>query len=115
VTRSRAKTRPATPADARNYLQKSKEFLRAASDSLELGNCTAAAGNAIHAGISAGDAISAVLIGTVSQGEHADAVGHLEKQFGGPVELFPAYWLMPHVRGSEAVRPWSALVAEESS
>jgi HEPN domain-containing protein len=76
--RPRAKTRAATPADAKNYLQKSKEFLRAASDSLELGNCTAATGNAVHAGISAGDAISAVLIGAVSQGEHADAVGHLE-------------------------------------
>jgi len=78
TTRPRGKTRAASTAEAKSYLQKSKEFLRASSDSLELGNYTAATGNAVHAAISAGDAISAILTGSVSQGEHADAVGQLE-------------------------------------
>jgi len=68
----------ATPADARAYLAKAKEFLRAAQDSLQLGNRTAATGNAVHAGIAASDAIVAALAGSISQGEHADAPTHLE-------------------------------------
>ena len=52
--------------------------LRAARDSLELGNYTAAVGNAVHAGIAAADAISAARARTVWRGEHAQAVKHLE-------------------------------------
>jgi hypothetical protein len=57
---------------------KSKEFLRAAQDSLQLGNRTAATGNAVHAGIAASDAIAASLAGSISVGEHADAPAHLD-------------------------------------
>ncbi len=59
--RRQAQSRPASPADARAYLSKAREFLRAASDSdsLELGNLIAATGNAVHAGIGAADAIAA--------------------------------------------------------
>jgi hypothetical protein len=46
----RMQTRPASAADARAYLDKAREFLRAAEDSRELGNRVAAAGNAVHAG-----------------------------------------------------------------
>ena len=74
-----AKTRAATQADAAAYLAKAREFLQAAHDSLALGNRTAATGNAVHAGISASDAVAAALVGSVSQGEHADAAGHLER------------------------------------
>ncbi len=68
----------ATAADAAAYLAKAREFLRAAHDALALGNRTAATGNAVHAGISASDAVAAALVGAVSQGDHADAAGYLE-------------------------------------
>ena len=64
--------------DATAYLAKAAEFLRAAQDSLVLGNRTAATGNAVHAGIAASDALSAALAGLVSQGDHADAPSHLD-------------------------------------
>ena len=44
AARRQTTTRPASAADARAYLDKALEFLRAAEDSLELGNCVAAAG-----------------------------------------------------------------------
>jgi hypothetical protein len=68
----------AGPADAQAYLDKAEEFLRAAQHAPELGNNTAAVGNAVHAGIAAADAISAVRTRTVWRGEHAQAAGHLE-------------------------------------
>jgi hypothetical protein len=83
VTRARAKKRSATRSDAVAYLAKAQEFLRAANDSLELPNRTAATGNAVHAGIAASDALSAVLAGSVSQGDHSDAPVHLDA-IGGP-------------------------------
>ena len=70
--------RPAGVAEARGYLSKAQEFLKAASDSLALSNHTAAVGNSVHAGIAAADAISAVRTRTVWRGEHAQAAGHLE-------------------------------------
>jgi len=48
-------TRPASTADAGAYVDKAREFLRGAEDSLGLGNRVAAAGNAVHAGIDAAD------------------------------------------------------------
>ena len=66
MPRGRAKTRTATAADAAAYLAKGREFLRAAQDALALGNRTAASGNAVHAGISASDAVAAALVGAVS-------------------------------------------------
>jgi hypothetical protein len=67
MPRAQAKTRTASPADAAAYLAKAVEFLQAAQDSLALGNRTAATG------IAASDAITAMLAGSVSQGEHSDA------------------------------------------
>jgi hypothetical protein len=74
------------PADAVAYVVKAAEFLRAAQDSLQLGNRTAATGNAVHAGIAASDAIAAALVGSVSQGDHADAPGHLDS-IGGDARV----------------------------
>jgi hypothetical protein len=65
-------------SEARAYLDKAQEFLRAAEDSLELSHHTAAVGNAVHAGIAAADAFSAVRTRTVWRGEHSRAAGHLE-------------------------------------
>ena len=78
MPRRRAQAVPAGLSDARVFLDKAREFLRAAQDSLELSNNTAAVGNAVHAGILAADAISAVRTRTVWRGEHAQAAGHLE-------------------------------------
>jgi len=75
-------TRPVSPADARAYLSKAKEFLQAASDALEHQNFTATAGNAVHAGIAAADAVSAMKAGVVWVGEHSQAARHLESVGG---------------------------------
>jgi hypothetical protein len=71
AARRQSQTRPATPGDARAYLDKAREFLRAAEDSLGLGNRVAAAGNAVHAGIGAADAITASRAAVVWKGEHS--------------------------------------------
>ena len=78
MPRAKPQARPAGTSDARSYLDKAQEFLRAAQHSLELSNHTAAVGNAVHAGIAAGDALSAARTRTVWRGEHAQAAGHLE-------------------------------------
>ena len=78
MPRPRTRARSAGLNDARAFLDKAREFLRAAHDSLELSNQTAAVGNAVHAGILAADAISAVHTRAVWRGEHAQAAVHLE-------------------------------------
>jgi HEPN domain-containing protein len=74
----RGKQQPVNVADGEAYLTKANEFLHAARESLTAGNHSAAVGNAVHAGILAGDAISAVKLQTVWRGEHMQAVTHLE-------------------------------------
>jgi hypothetical protein len=55
-----------------------------AEDNLDLERYTPAAGDAIHAGISAKDAIVTVLTGATSKGrEHAAAVKELKQALGG--------------------------------
>lgn len=78
----RTQTRPGSAADARVSEDKAREFLRAAEDSLELGNRVAAAGNAVHAGIGAADAITAARAAVVWKGEHSQSPAHLEKVGG---------------------------------
>jgi hypothetical protein len=76
--RRQAATRAATRADAVAFLAKSREFFRAAQDSLGLEHQVAATGNAVHAGIAAADAIAAARLGSVWVGEHTQAAGHVE-------------------------------------
>jgi hypothetical protein len=78
MSRPRPRAQPAGLPEARAYLEKAQEFLRAALESLRLSNHTAAAGNSVHAGTSAADAISAARTRTVWRGEHAQAPKHLE-------------------------------------
>ncbi|MDA8047775.1 MAG: hypothetical protein M0Z30_21505, partial [Actinomycetota bacterium] len=82
TARRQSQTRSASAADARAYLDKAREFLRAAEDSLELGNRVAAAGNAVHAGIGAADAITAARAAVVWKGEHSQSPAHLERAGG---------------------------------
>jgi HEPN domain-containing protein len=68
---------------ARNFLRRAQEYLAAAEDSLTAGRHTPAAGDAIHAGISAKDAIVTALTGTTSKGKnHATAAGELKQALG---------------------------------
>ena len=76
---SRGRTQPASAADAEAYLAKASEFLRAAQDALQLGNFTAATGNAVHAGIAAADVIASARSGTIWRGPHDQASVHLER------------------------------------
>jgi hypothetical protein len=80
--RRRPETRPASAADSRAYLAKAREYLRASADSLEIGNFTAATGTAVHAGISAGDAVAAIRAEAIWRGEHSQAARYLDKYVG---------------------------------
>ena len=68
---------------AKRYLQKAEEYLASAQDNLDLERATPAAGDAIHAGISAKDAIVTALTGTTSKGkDHATAARELRTALG---------------------------------
>lgn len=63
---------------ARSFLKKAEEYLASAEDNLVAERYTPAAGDAIHAGISAKDAILTALTGTTGKGQsHATAVKEL--------------------------------------
>ena len=82
AVRGQTRTRSASAADALAFLEKVREFLRAAQDPLELGSRVAAAGNAVHAGIGAADAITAARAAVVWKGERSQAPARLEKVGG---------------------------------
>ena len=68
---------------ARAFLTKAEEYLASAEDSLAAERYTPASGNAIHAGISAKDAIVTALTGTTSKGkDHATAARELRTALG---------------------------------
>jgi HEPN domain-containing protein len=65
---------------AKSFLRKAEEYLASAEDNLEAGRYTPAAGDAIHAGISAKDAIVTALTGSTSKGkDHAPAAKELAR------------------------------------
>lgn len=65
---------------ARNFLKKAEEYLASAEANLAAQRPTPAAGDAIHAGISAKDAILTVLTGSTSKGkDHATAAKELRQ------------------------------------
>lgn len=80
MTARPARTRPASVSDAQRYLEKAREYLQAATVSLDFGNHVAATGNAVHAGIAAADSIAAMEAGAVWRGEHAQAQNYLERR-----------------------------------
>jgi hypothetical protein len=82
VTRREGKTRRAGAVDAHAFLSKAIEFLTAAQDSLAHENYVATAGNAVHAGIAAADAITAARAGQVWKGEHTQSAGYLRTAGG---------------------------------
>lgn len=63
---------------AKADLRKAEEYIESAEDNLELERYTPAAGDSIHAGISAKDAIVTSLVGTTGKSkDHAAAVKEL--------------------------------------
>jgi hypothetical protein len=65
------------------FLRKAKEYLASAEDNLAAERHTPAAGDAIHAGISAKDAIVIILTGSTSKGkDHATAAKELKQALG---------------------------------
>lgn len=68
---------------ARSFLQKAQEYLDSAHDNRDLERATPAAGDAIHAGISAKDAIVTALTGATSKAkDHAAAARELGHALG---------------------------------
>lgn len=68
---------------ARRYLTKAQEYLASAHDNLDLERATPAAGDAIHAGISAKDAIVTMLTGATSKAkDHAKSAKELRTALG---------------------------------
>lgn len=75
-------TVPATIADAEVLLAKAQEFSRSADDALREERFATTTLNAVHAGILAADAISAVRAKVVWKGEHGGAPAHLSRAAG---------------------------------
>lgn len=68
---------------AKNFLKKAEEYLASAETNLAAERYTPAAGDSIHAGISAKDAIVTALTGSTSKGkDHATAAKELKKTLG---------------------------------
>lgn len=68
---------------AKRYLQKAEEYLASAQDNFDLERATPSAGDAIHAGISAKDAIVTLLTGATSKAtDHAKSAGELRAALG---------------------------------
>lgn len=72
---------------AKNFLKKAEEYLASAEANLAAERYTPAAGDSIHAGISAKDAIVTTLTGSTSKGkDHATAAKELLKALGKRAE-----------------------------
>ena len=68
---------------ARSFLRKAQEYLDSAQDNRDLERATPAAGDSIHAGISAKDAIVTALTGATSKAkDHAAAARELRQALG---------------------------------
>ncbi len=68
---------------AKRHLQKAEEYLESAEDNLSVERATPAAGDAIHAGISAKDAIVTALTGATSKAkDHTKSAPELRRALG---------------------------------
>ncbi len=76
---------------ARRYHRKARDYLDSAQDNLDLERMTPAAGDAIHAGISAKDAIVTALTGATTRSKnHAKAAGELRSAMAGRTDAATA-------------------------
>jgi HEPN domain-containing protein len=72
MTRGKPRTRPVAPHQVIQFLHKAEEFLSTAQEALREGWHSPAAGNAVHSGINACDAILGARIGERSSGQDHD-------------------------------------------
>jgi HEPN domain-containing protein len=77
MTRGKPRTRPVAPHQVVQFLQKAEEFLHTAEEALTEGWNSPAAGNAVHAGINACDAILGARTGERSAGQDHDQAADL--------------------------------------
>jgi HEPN domain-containing protein len=76
---------------AKAFLKKAEEYLASAEDNMAAGRYTPAAGDAIHAGSSAKDAIVTVLTGATHKAkDHAAAAKELKQALGQRTEASTA-------------------------
>ena len=72
-----------TRENAQAFLKKAEEYLSSAQDSVDMERYTVAAGDSIHAGISAKDAIVTMLTGSTGKSkDHMAAVRELHQALG---------------------------------
>lgn len=88
---------------ANNYLRKAQEYLDSAEANAVADRYTPAAGDAIHAGISAKDAIVTVLTGSTNKGkDHKAAVRELRRSLGPRSEAASAEKALRQLVSSKA-------------
>lgn len=76
---------------AKAFLKKAGEYIASAEDNLAAERFTPAAGDAIHAGINAKDAITTALTGTTAKGkDHSAAAKELRAALGKRIEAASA-------------------------
>lgn len=97
---------------AKAFLRKAEEYLASAEDNVVAGRHTAAAGDAIHAGISAKDAIVTALTGATRKGQdHATAAKELRIALGKRADAAAAEKALRELIGAKAdVEHGTALV-----
>lgn len=81
MSRDRRKTANVTPisvAEARLHVAAARQYLDAAETAHQEGNLHAAGGNAVLAGVHAGDAVAGFLQGTRWSGAHEQAARHVK-------------------------------------
>jgi hypothetical protein len=83
------RTRPATKGDARQYLEKAAQFLASLEGELSASRWDSAGLAAIHAGISAGDAMLSYRGGVRSAGQDHRAAVDLLQQVVGDAAVVP--------------------------
>ena len=76
------RTRPVSAVQVREYLAKAEEYAVAATSELEAERGIAATSLAIHAGISAADAVCGARLGRRAAAQHHDEVLNLLRQAG---------------------------------
>lgn len=77
--RAGANIKPLDVAGARAHLVRAEEYLRTARKALDDNDTSAAAGNAVLAGIHAADCVSGFLQGNRWDGPHEQAAAHVSK------------------------------------
>jgi len=98
----------------RAFLRKAREYLAVAEDSLEQERTTAAAGNAIHAGINAKDAIVIALTGsTMKNGDHQQAVKELRAALAGRPEAASCERALRELIGAKSDVEYGAFMIEQ--